>query len=595
MVRLLALLLTFSLAFALQEKLGPRLRAELHKRALTPQASVKLRVLVKADALPEGYERAVRLSKDGVHLLELSVDELYELTRYESVKFIQLAPVLYPSLDQVAPAVRLNYLLADPENAGYDGEGVLVAVIDSGVDYRHPALAGRILEIHDYTVGVSCYYEQIVNGTCPSNDYLGHGTHVAGIVVSQDSLYRGVAPGAQLIVYKVGNYTFSGELILQALAHFSDRLKQLGKKGVANLSLGSLLGPHDGTDLFTAALDAFAREFPVVLAAGNFAHLNAHYRAVLTEGGSASAEFSFTGKVEMEGWYDGGLTLSFTLQTPCGSSETILENAQPVPLDFGECGTALFTPPAGPNPLNGDKSFYLEIEPGTNAGPWVLTVNAEQGSGTLHLWAVGASFTEADPNYTISNEAAGKNLIAVGSFVSKVNPSVNPDSTVGKVSYFSGRGPTRACSAGCTERVKPDLVAPGEIVCSTRAVYATDFYPVCGREDFIAYEGTSMSAPVVSAAVARLLSKNPTLPPDEVKRLLLETAYEDAFTGLTPNNDYGYGKLDVYALVARVSPYTPEGGGGGGGCSQASHSLPALILLITLKLALSLRRARNRK
>jgi len=81
------------------------------------------------------------------------------------------------------PAFRWNYNL-------YNGSGIIVGVIDTGIYKSHPALAGKVIQEKDFTGGSN------------PNDLDGHGTHVAGIIASSNSLYRGVAPGVNLINIK---------------------------------------------------------------------------------------------------------------------------------------------------------------------------------------------------------------------------------------------------------------------------------------------------------------------------------------------------------------------------------------------------------
>ena len=69
------------------------------------------------------------------------------------------------------------------------GTGVKVAVMDSGVDKTHPALAPNVVDEFDATG----------EGLNPGS----HGTHVAGTIASRDAVYQGVAPEAQLINLKV--------------------------------------------------------------------------------------------------------------------------------------------------------------------------------------------------------------------------------------------------------------------------------------------------------------------------------------------------------------------------------------------------------
>lgn len=107
--------------------------------------------------------------------------------------------------------------------AGYTGTGVTVAVLDSGVDATHPDLAGRIAASRNFTPE-------------PDTDLVGHGTHVAATVASVDDTYRGVAPGARLVVGKVIGRDGSGPMswLLEGLEWAST--EQRAK--VVNLSLG---------------------------------------------------------------------------------------------------------------------------------------------------------------------------------------------------------------------------------------------------------------------------------------------------------------------------------------------------------------------
>jgi subtilisin family serine protease len=105
--------------------------------------------------------------------------------------------------------------------AGYDGTGVTVAVLDTGIDATHPDFAGRIVEARNFTDAPD------------TDDTLGHGTHVASTVLGNGARYRGVAPGASLLVGKVcPDRNCPESAILAGIEWAAPRAK------VINLSLG---------------------------------------------------------------------------------------------------------------------------------------------------------------------------------------------------------------------------------------------------------------------------------------------------------------------------------------------------------------------
>jgi subtilisin family serine protease len=162
-----------------------------------------------------------------------------------------------------APAL---WAMADPLGEVITGRGITVAIIDTGIDYRHPDLGGcigsgcRVLAGHD-----------IINDDDDPLDDHGHGTHVAGIAAANGVL-RGVAPDASLLAFKVLDATGSGfesgviAGLERAMDPDGDPLTD-DQADVINMSLGSAGAPDaplsEATD---NAVDAGAI---VVVAAGN--------------------------------------------------------------------------------------------------------------------------------------------------------------------------------------------------------------------------------------------------------------------------------------------------------------------------------------
>jgi subtilisin family serine protease len=162
------------------------------------------------------------------------------------------------------------------------GTGVTVAVIDTGVDLRHPDLRGRLVlrPGSDLTRNTAsrCSFQKPVawarRSVAVARDDNGHGTHVAGIVAAATSNRRGVAgvaPGARVLPVKVLDRNGSGTD--RAVARGICFAVRNGAK-VINLSLGedpisSVIVSGRGTDTNLAVSFAHARGVTVVIAAGN--------------------------------------------------------------------------------------------------------------------------------------------------------------------------------------------------------------------------------------------------------------------------------------------------------------------------------------
>lgn len=146
---------------------------------------------------------------------------------------------------------------SDAWAAGYDGAGVTVAVLDTGVDATHPDLKGQVTEARNFTTSADAV------------DHHGHGTHVASTIAGTGAGngHSGVAPAADLLVGKVlddsGSGTFSGIIDGMEWAARSDA-------DVINMSLGSDV-PDDGTGPLSVAIDSLTEETGAlfVVAAGN--------------------------------------------------------------------------------------------------------------------------------------------------------------------------------------------------------------------------------------------------------------------------------------------------------------------------------------
>lgn len=208
-------------------------------------------------------------------------------------------------------------VISDPSQTGLrltggTGVGVRVAVIDTGIDYTHPALGGGLGEGFKVIDG----YNFVSDHADPMDDN-GHGTHVAGIIagINVDSTWQGVAPDAQLLAYKVLDEDGSGR-DTWVLAAIERALDPDGSPAtddavdIINLSLGSGAGSDSNHPVTLAVERAVKAGIVCVVAAGNSGHLGA---ASIAAPGNALAAIT-VGAASTD-----GDIASFSAQGPTGS------------------------------------------------------------------------------------------------------------------------------------------------------------------------------------------------------------------------------------------------------------------------------------
>jgi hypothetical protein len=163
-----------------------------------------------------------------------------------------------PLLDKSAPLINATNVWQMQYN-GFNiiGEGISVCVIDSGINYSHPALAGKVIAGYDF-----------INNSEDFMDYAGHGTLVSGVIASNNGTYRGIAPGANLVAMKA---SFDGEIMSAIEWCVNNTLKY--NISVISISLGGgSYGNQSACDLLPIsqiANQAKAKNILIVAAAGN--------------------------------------------------------------------------------------------------------------------------------------------------------------------------------------------------------------------------------------------------------------------------------------------------------------------------------------
>lgn len=183
------------------------------------------------------------------YYMKIPKSEISKLEKAPSVKKVRLETEYKILLDVSVPLVNTSSFLG----SGYNGSGIKICILDTGVNKTHPALISRVINESDF----------IDEGL---EDLNGHGTHVAGIAASNDSVYRGIAPAASVLSAKVCNATgsCSEPAILSGVDWCISQ-----DANILSLSLG---GPSntDGSDALSRYVDIAVDKGKIVtVAAGN--------------------------------------------------------------------------------------------------------------------------------------------------------------------------------------------------------------------------------------------------------------------------------------------------------------------------------------
>ncbi|MBD3290726.1 S8 family serine peptidase, partial [candidate division KSB1 bacterium] len=513
-----------------------------------------------------------------IYTATLPLEAVPVLAEQQSVMYIEASRKMENNLDFALPKSGAAILHDLPVPAGLTGKGVIIGFTDTGIDFEHQDFRdendnSRVLYIWDHSVngtrpagfnyGAEFDFGDINSGNLNHKDEDGHGSHVAGIAVSDGSAtgnYKGVAPEANIIMIKnSGQDLFNRGLTtrgtLDGYDYIRTKAHELNMRHVINTSQGTTLGPHDGKTLFEQAVNNDVAEGSViVVSAGNYGNAPIHAEAFVDPDSGVTLLFSIAQEGEISGddieidiWFETDDYLEAQVAGPTVDFQDKVSILQTKIFDTVDGRISVVSELF--SPLNQDNRIMVIIDNlGSEAteiarGFWKIRLTAFPGNTLPAGGEVDAWFERNDPvsfirhvdfDETLGMPACADSAITVGSYNNRTG-------SMDDISGFSSRGPRR------DDVLKPDITALGGGIISVLSSQSDD--DPSGDDLHTQKSGTSMSTPFVAGAAALLLQADSTLKPGQVKSILMNSARVGLFTGEVPNNEWGAGKLDILSAV----------------------------------------------
>ena len=499
----------------------------------------------------------------------ISLESVETLSENRDVKWVTASHFVKPLMDVAPGKVGLP---AFRKKTKLKGKGIIVGVVDTGIDPKHAAFQGRILRIWDQVLsgdGVaegSYGVELTGNLLTTSRDLHGHGTHVSGIAAGSDETYCGIAPEADLVMVKTD---FMDAHIADGVRYIFRVADEMDRPAVVNLSLGGHWDPHDGTDSLSQIIDAESGPGKIVCcAAGNEGNDNIHAQASVAKGKTKTIRFSVPVSscgsecyVGLNIWYSGRDQMEAAIRSPDGSTtgyQGIITDAEPEKsYELREGRVTIATP--GPDPLNGDNNIFILIENATRAtfpvkpGVWRLSLRGVAiEKGTIDAWTLATTDdpviftgTSVKDKMKIGSPGASKSAITVAAYTTRINwTDINGqeegvDFDLDDIADFSSEGPLRD---GFN---KPDIAAPGAMIVSALSADSQVSPMEQPDNEFCVMAGTSMASPFLAGVVALLLERDPSLDPAGIKNLLKSKSKIQSKKSGTYHPKWGYGLLHM--------------------------------------------------
>ncbi|HSQ87591.1 S8 family peptidase [Romboutsia sp.] len=481
-----------------------------------------------------------------------SEEKINSLLNYSEIEYIE-KPFILDTQD--VQSFSSTGITRFKQRNGLTGKGVILGVIDSGIDYSLP-----VFKDTNGNSKILYYWDQSIEGNPPEGFQEGtlytnedinkaikgenqipisptsrHGTHVSGICAE-------IADEASIIAVRVGRrktdvFSSSTEF-MRAIKFILDKALELKMPVAINISYGSNEGSHRGESLFEQYIDDMCSFWKnnIVVAAGNNGDKGGHKRINIKEQHEKVEVEFVVGENEkllnINIWPDFVDNFSVYLVNPSNVQ------TQPISLTSGEIKNIIgstkikgYFYPIAPYSLTRRVTIQMSSTRSISPGIWklvfepisVVTGNIDIYLPTSEGISKDTKFLRPDNILTVTVPGTANKVVTVGSFNSRTDT----------VSVFSGTGDIE------NGIYKPDLLAPGE-----------DIISVLPGGNIGALTGTSMATPHVTGSIALfmewgIVDKNDLfLYSQKMKSLLIKYARRNPIYTF-PNNSMGYGFLDL--------------------------------------------------
>ncbi|MBA3682727.1 MAG: S8 family serine peptidase [Bacteroidetes bacterium] len=583
-----------------QQKFSASLKSTLYNNVLQGK---NFDLLIKGDIqeiIKQQQKLGIKLKyfANDIACINVTVSSLNKLIKTNLVNYAEYIPKPEKTNQGLCDSTLIKNRIKEirtgngPLTKAYDGNGVIIGIIDTGIDINHPDFKdangnSRIHYLWDQNItktkktpllfgyGLEWSKLDIDKGICTHKDK-GHGTYVSGIAAGNGKVQNkneGCAPKAGLIVVAL-DFNREGPATADAVKYIIDKATLLNKPFVINISYGNYSGSHDGTNLEAKLIDGLISDIPgraIVAAAGNKGNVRFHTKTNVTPGdtnftwltnytrtidywlyadtaniknikysvGVNGANFSDRGRIGFKNYNDALVKVK---------TDTLKYNSKRI--GIVQTSSAI-------NPY-GVYELHIKIFKDSLNYNWRIESTGEGSFDSWNFDFVSKDLPSIDQypkikNYImpdtlstlVSSLQCSKEVITVGNYAnSNCALSLNIHERSGEVVSSSSCGPTR------NSIIKPDICATGDGVISCKALNPNNKSALSENDFYMEGNGTSAAAAFVTGWVALYLEANPLATNKMILESLHKGARFDSFTGTRlPTNKWGYGKLDGFKSI----------------------------------------------